>query len=276
MLKFDMHTHSRNSHDSKSVIADVAKEAIKNGIEAFAVTDHCDIEYYVEHDISNRINSSVKEATETKKEFEGKVKILRGVEIGEGIWNMDYTKELLNANEYDMVIGSVHAVRYKDKTEPYSTIDFSKLSKETIYEFLNCYFDDLLETLKSYSFDVMAHLTCPLRYINGKYKLSVDSMRFEEKIVKILDYIIQNDIAMEINTSGVDAFGMLMPDEWIIRHFYDMGGRLITLGSDAHTPENIGSSFDEAVGFLREIGFENYYYFENRMAIEVSLKEESI
>ena len=86
-----------------------------------------------------------------------------------------------------MIIGSVHAVRYKDIDIPYSCIDFSKMTDDEIDEYLNIYFDDVLAMLKQGLYDVLAHLTCPLRYINGKYKRNVSSQRYEEKIIAILD-----------------------------------------------------------------------------------------
>ena len=102
--------------------------------------------------------------------------------------------------------------------------------------------------------DVLAHLTCPLRYINGKYKRNVSSRRYEEKIIEILKYIIENAIAMEINTSGIGN-GFLMPDEWIIKKFKDMDGYLVTLGSDTHMSQNVGNGFGEVLEILKEYGF---------------------
>ena len=118
--------------------------------------------------------------------------------------------------------------------------------------------------------DVLAHLTCPLRYINGKYKRNVSSRRYEEKIIEILKYIIENAIAMEINTSGIGN-GFLMPDEWIIKKFKDMGGYLITLGSDTHMSQNVGNGFGEALERLKKYGFVNCYYYKNRKNIQYKI-----
>ena len=137
---------------------------------------------------------------------------------------------------------------------------------------MHTYFDDVFTTLTTLPCDIMAHLTCPLRYINGKYNRSISSRDYEEQITKILEYIIKNSIAMEINTSGIGtAFNTLMPDEWIIKKYYEMGGYLITLGSDAHISENIGNGFNEAIAFLKETGFKKCYYYKNRKAIAYDL-----
>lgn len=268
----DMHDHSKNSHDSKCPVSDHARSAIEKNISVFAVTDHCDIQYYEIQDSPTRITNSVKEARQEAENFCGKVKILTGVEIGEGIWDQKRVSEILAMNKYDVVISSVHAVRYKDLCDPYSTIDFSKIDKEIIIEYLDKYFDEVAEMLEKIPCDVMAHLTCPLRYINGKYNREIDLSVFNEKIEKILKYIIKHAIALEINTSGINtSFNSFMPDEQIIKKFKELGGYLVTIGSDAHVSERIGNGLEDAIALLRKYGFRNYYYYQNRENIQCTL-----
>ena len=268
----DMHIHSRSSHDSSATVLEMANECIKRGAYAFAITDHCDIEFFDEANAFSLTEASYKESTEVSKALKGQIKALCGAEIGEALWDMNSTRKILDAFDFDLVIGSVHAVRYKGYTMPYSTIDFSKMSETQIDEYLSLYFDELLDTMKLNIFDIMAHLTCPLRYINGKYGLNVSSKKYEDKITAILEYIIKNDIAMEINTSGINTnFGTLMPENWIIKKFKEMGGYLITLGSDAHAPQNVLKGFDDTIKILKEYGFDGYYYYEKRQKIKVEI-----
>lgn len=267
-LLCDMHVHSQSSHDSTAPVIDSAEACIKNNVSVLAITDHCDIQYYIEHDILSCIKRSVDEVIEASRLYKGKVKILKGIEIGEGIWSKKYTDEILNAFDFDVIISSVHAVRYKDYSDPYAIIDFSKMTATELDEFMDMYFDEVLEMLSKIPCDIMAHLTCPLRYINGKYKLNVDIKKFENKIIKILEFIIDNSISMEINTSGIGiAYESLMPDTWIIKKFKEMGGYLVTLGSDAHISENVGKGFDSAIALLKKHGFNGYYYYENRKRV---------
>lgn len=268
----DMHTHSRSSHDSVATVLEMAEAFIKNNAYAFCVTDHCDIEIFDESNAFSLTEASYKEASEVSKLLCGKIKVLRGVEIGESLWDIKNAFKILDAFDFDLVIGSVHAVRYKIYTMPYSTIDFSKMTDIEINEYLNLYFDELLDTMRLNIFDIMAHLTCPLRYINGKYGLNIDSKKYESKIIPILEYVIKNDIAMEINTSGIGTnFGVLMPENWIIKKFKEMGGHIITLGSDAHAPENVLKGFDDTIKTLKEYGFDGYYYYEKRKKIKVEI-----
>lgn len=261
---FDMHVHSRNSHDSKTPVAACAERCMEIGIGGFAVTDHFDVQYHKERDIIGLIDNSVKETEETAKNYAGKVNILKGVEIGEGIWCEECVQELLNRHKFDAVLCSVHAVRYKDMQKPYSCIDFSTISDEELDGYITLYFDEVFTSLQRIPFDIVSHLTCPLRYINGKYNRAVDIKKYENQIEKILRYIIDKSLALEINTS-CDAF--FMPDEWIIRKYREMGGYLVTLGSDAHVSQNVGNNFYKATDMLRKLGFENYYYYENRIGI---------
>jgi histidinol-phosphatase (PHP family) len=114
-------------------------------------------------------------------------------------------------------------------------------------------------------FDVLTHLTCPLRYINGKYNRNADIMRHRDEIFTIFEKIIQKDIALEINTSGLDSnFGEYMPPLPLIKAYQNMGGKRITLASDAHVPQNIGKGFEKTAALLQDIGFDGYYIFRKR------------
>ncbi len=269
MKKYDMHVHSKNSHDGKNSVEELAEAALENGVSAFAVTDHCDIQFFIERDVPACTKASVDEAGAAAEKYKGKVEILKGVELGEAFWDEARTKEILSSNDFDVIIGSVHSVRYKTYADPYSTIDFSKMPKEELDAYMNRYFDDVLEMLEKVPCDIMAHLTCPLRYINGKYKLGVDSRKYEDKICRILKVIIEKSISMEINTSGVGTgYGEFMPDEWIIGKFAKLGGYLVTLGSDAHTAANVGKDIDAAIELLKKYGFKSYYYYKDRKNIE--------
>jgi histidinol-phosphatase (PHP family) len=258
----DMHTHSQSSHDSKARVLDVATSCIERGVCAFAVTDHCDIGYCDSINIASILDTSLNETLEVARKFSDKVEVLAGVEIGEAIWNPSYATELLKGYSYDVVIGSVHAVRYKSYTQPYSTIDFTKMATEELEQYIDKYFDDLLEIVQSADCDVVAHLTCPLRYINGKYGLGVELSKNREKILKILDCIIEKSLSLELNTSGLGTIhNTLMPERWILEEYKKRGGYLITIGSDAHTPEKVANGFEEAIKILKECGFDAYYYY---------------
>ena len=139
------------------------------------------------------------------------------------------------------------------------------MDKITLDNYIKTYFDEVMIMLKQVDFDIMAHLTCPFRYIIGKYKVDVDIRKYETQIDNILDYIVEHSILMEINTSGINSFyNSFMPDEWIIQKFKKKGGYLVTLGSDAHTSDRVANGFEEAINLLKKYDFDGYYYFEKR------------
>lgn len=264
----DMHTHSRNSHDSKCPIADMAAAEAARGIGAFAVTDHCDVLKHPERNSLTIIQNSVAEME--AQNFKD-IKLLKGVELGDGIWNLELSEQILGFTDYDVVIVSVHGLNHGEYRVSHSHIDFSKMPREDVYEYLEIYFDAVLKTLKQFPCDIMAHLTCPLRYISGKHQVNVDMSRFDDKIDEILKYIIEHEIAMEINTSSVSAYHWTIPDERIIKRYRELGGYLVTLGSDAHTAEKAAGGFEEAIDILKRNGFQHIYYYEKHKAIPCAI-----
>lgn len=271
--RYDMHTHSKNSHDSECDVNDMRTAAYKNNLSGFAVTDHCDIEYCETIDLKSLIRSSVADAVAADNETD--MTVLHGIEFGEAFWHNDVSSDILNRFNFDVVIGSVHAVKFPDYFMPYSQIDFSKMGTEKVLEYMDKYFDDMIFMIENCDFDILAHMTCPLRYINGKYHMNVDCKKYKDKIKRILQYIIDRKTALEINTScAYDGSGYceLLPEDWIIELYRDMGGYLLTTGSDAHIAGNSANSFDMLYEKLKKAGFKNTYYYKNRCAIQCTIE----
>ncbi len=267
----DMHTHSRHSHDSVCPVADMASSAAKAGMHMMAVTDHCDIQYADRLPLADMIAASAAEAREVNA-ADDDIDVLCGVEIGEGFWDKEEAERIAALTDYDIVIGSVHAAKYKEYEMPYSRIDFGALGKEASEEYLDRYFDDVMVMLRETETDILPHLTCPFRYINGKYGLGISVQKYEDRIEEILRYIIAHGIPLEVNTSckgsGYDEF---MPEEWIVARYKELGGYLVTLGSDAHTADRAAWRFDEAVTMLKRWGFKNVYYLKDRYLCQCAL-----
>ena len=266
-----MHTHSENSHDSVCRIEEMCASQINKGTKIFAVTDHFDTASFMDYDVFTPIKNACETVERLNEANREDALILRGIEISEGFWYPEICEKAINMTDYDVVIGSVHLVKYKDLTYAYSKIEFSALSHETIAEYIDAYFDDVITMIETTDFDILAHLTCPLRYIKGKYKIDVDMSRYEKKIEKILSQIIQRDIALEVNTSSFEMLGSFMPSADILKKYYDMGGYLITLGSDAHVASDASKSFNEAIREIKKIGFESLYYYKNRKQIKITI-----
>lgn len=260
----DMHTHSENSHDSVCPIEDMCLAQIEKGTDIFAVTDHCDVFAFNRYDIFTPIQKAWETVQRLNEAYRGRIRILSGVEIGEGFWFPEKLKKVELLCPYDVIIGSVHCVRFGELTKAYSRIDFSQFPEDAIYAYLDAYFDDILAMIDATDFDILAHLTCPLRYITGKFGIGVDLSRFQGKIQRILETIIERKIALEVNTSAYGMMGQFMPHTDIVRQYYAMGGRLVTVGSDAHVAENAAVHIPEALAMLKNIGFHEIFYYQGR------------
>lgn len=237
------------------------------------MTDHCDIEYYETIDISSAARASFDDAVSVNRNTD--LTVLCGVEIGEAAWHKNIAEQVIKEFDFDVVIGSVHAVKFDGYEMPYSQIDFEKMGRNTAAEYLDQYFDDVFEMIINCDFDILAHLTCPLRYINGKYGMDIDCKIYENKIKSILKCIIERKIALEINTSCIydgSKYCELMPERWIIQMYKEMGGYLVTIGSDAHIAENSANCFDMPHSLLRELDFKNIYYYTDRFPVQCKIK----
>ena len=268
----DLHTHSLCSHDSRCPVEDMRAAQESKGTHYMATTDHCDTWYYpksfVKDEIINSFNNS-KAAAE--KNPDGTV-LLRGVELGDGTIFGDVAQNIADMLPYDVIIGSVHGINFKDAPFYYSQVDFGKFSPEDIDAYLTDYFEDVLRLVETQDIDIMAHLTCPIRYITGKYGIEVELDKYEEIIGKILSTIIRKGIALEVNTSSCHMIKDFMPGRDVIRRYKEMGGYLVTLGSDAHTAENASVNFASAMEFLKAEGFAGIYLYRNRNPLICTFK----
>lgn len=268
MLLFNNHTHTKNSHDSDAEISDICVNAIKTGLLGFAVSDHCDCEYHKDPAVRTGILKSFADTENAKKLYNDKLIISSGVEIGEALFAPDFADNILRSATWDLVNGSVHAVRYEKWDMPFSTIDFSDKDDKFINSYITAYFNDVYEMTVTTDFDVLCHLTVPLRYIVKKYGKKVNISLYYDMIEKILKEAIKREKTLEINTSGYSpADPFYMPDENIIDMYIQLGGSAFTLGSDAHTPEKISTGLYEASEMLKTKGVNELTYFINRKPV---------
>ena len=267
-MLFDCHCHTPNSHDANTNLQDICQNAIEKGIAGVAFTDHCDLEYAHEKDVFSCILKSVADANAMQKAFAGRLQVFRGVEICEFIYNPEAARKAITMADYDVILGSIHSVRFGELRDPFVYIDFSQFCEAQIPAYLQAYFKDMLETVQNFDFDILCHFTIPLRYICGKYGYNVNMEAFAPQIDEILRTVIQKGIAVECNTANINPNTVqYCPDCKILARYYALGGRKVTLGADAHVPQNVGRYLPWAVEQLKQIGFSGAYYFKNRQAI---------
>ncbi len=262
----DTHTHSEFSHDSVCKIKDMKKAEMERGVKGFGITDHFDMEDYEGESSLERIGGSV---TEAKSLDTPQFRVFSGVEIGAGARNPALHKKVAQAFDYDIVLGSVHRLEFRGKITGVSNTDFSNWSDEDLYILMQSYYDEVLTMLNTCEFDVLTHLNYPIRYITVKAGREIDLSRYDDEIDEILKTVISKGIYFEVNTAKIEHG--LTPSEKYLRRYFELGGRKITLASDAHVVGNAAKGFESAIETLKNIGFEKAAYFEKRVPQEYDL-----
>lgn len=263
----DLHVHSHYSADSEADMEEEVKKAIALGLPFLAFTDHIDWDHPQEGNTYDfDVDKAMREIGMLKEKYSGKIQLLKGVELGMQPSLSDRLASLLEEKPFDFVIGSRHLVGGID---PYYPEAFEGRRDADVYR---AYFEDTLDNILAFhAFDTLGHLDYVVRY--GTHKEEAYSYQaFADIIDEILKTLIRYDRALEINTGGFrKGLGAPNPHPDILRRYRELGGRLITLGSDAHSAEDIGSFFGEARTLLLDAGFKETVYFKDRKPYFVRL-----
>lgn len=257
----DCHAHTMHSPDGSETVLDMCNRASELGIKIFAITDHCEAHDFAENETSEAIQNCVAEIDMVKPRFNDSMKILKGVELGQPTQNIAFSEKLISNMGLDFILCALHQM------EGYEDFYFIDYYKQDIHELLTKYFNELHEICEWGKCDAIAHFTYPIRYIHGRTDIRVNLEDYYDKIKSIYSVMIKKGIALEINTSGLRGdLGDTLPDYQCIKLYHDVGGKLISVGSDAHRAHDVGKGIKEAISIAKEIGFDKIVYFENRQA----------
>ena len=261
----DCHNHSCCSPDGDHSVPAMLARAKELGLYAWTLTDHCECQKF-----ETRYRERVRQAWEEMAGVEaGGLRFCRGIELGQPMEDLDAAQEALSGRDYDFVIGSLHNLR--DKPDFYY-MDAANMDPEALHALLDAYWDEILDMIAWGGFDSLGHVTYPLRYIQGERGVPVDMSRHAEKLDQVLAALVQAEKALEVNTSGYrQGLGKTIPVLWIIRDYYQLGGRVVTLGSDAHRRRDVGCAIRERQELLRRCGLRHCYTFENRRPLRHAL-----
>lgn len=275
MKLIDCHTHTLFSVDSEADLGMCAERADRLGLAAYAVTDHCECnswypaEHYSDGDdmhdsycYKDCFLDSVAAVTALKEKYNGKLNLICGVEMGQPQAAPE-AAAFINADErVDFIIGSLHQIRGE---KDFYYIDYIDLGTDKIYDLLERYFTELNEMCRTNSFDVLGHLTYCLRYMKQRHGIEPDISRFDDIIADSFRTLAQNGKGIEINTSGLrQGFGETFPNLKYTKLFREMGGEIISVGSDAHTAEDIGKNVRDGIEIAKAAGFTRIAYFKKR------------
>ena len=257
---FDYHIHSEFSDDSTEKMINIVEEAIKKGGEKLCFTEHKEFNYPDESIKFNLDYESYKKEFERIKSIYGKtIELYMGVEIGIQVGEKNiqeiikYTKE----HKFDFILASAHCL------EGVGLYGMDPKVKD-LDDLFSKYFREMLDVFKYFKdYDVVGHIDLIRRYF---LEAQTHELKGSKEVLReLFTHIIQDGKGIEINTGGLfyDSAN-INPTLDIIKFYREMGGTIITVGSDSHIAERVLTNYEKAIDYLRRAGFEYVTTFENR------------
>lgn len=271
-MQADYHLHTNYSEDSTYPMEDAVKEAIALGYEEICFTDHVD--YGVMDDADSgkppkyadgHLRGNVdypryfEEIARLKEKYKDKIRIRQGLELGVQCCTLEENRALVEKWPMDFVILSIHQI---DNLEFW---DGGFQRGKSQRELNRGYYEELLRVVHAYKhYSVLGHLDLIRRYDPyGDYPFE----EVQDLVEEILKQVIADKKGIEINTSSKRyKISGSTPDEKILKLYHDLGGTIITIGSDSHCKSHL----DDAPGLqviareqLKKAGFTHHCTFEN-------------
>ena len=278
MILADIHMHTDFSSDSKSPMESMIQGAIEKGLKTICFTEHLDYEYPGDDGqglFLVDIDAYQKKLFELKDIYKNDIEILFGIEFGLLPHLADRYQQTASSYDFDFIIGSSHLVPapwYPNDSkhgDPYDDAFWADRSVEDVCE---AYFQSILDNISSYkNFDTYGHIDYIVRYAPEKNK-GYTYQKYAHILDKILKALIENDIALEVNTAGFKyGLGEPHPQSDILKRYLELGGDKITIGADGHNPEHIAYDFKKAETLLKDLGFKYYTVFKKRVPHKIAL-----
>ena len=286
----DCHLHTCFSGDSETPVRAQLDRAISLGMQAVCITDHHDWDAPNEKgEMDDRFLLDfpryIPALREIREEYRGRLDMGIGVELGLQLHARQDTDNIMKlyGDAFDYIIGSIHFVDHYDVYYPqWFAMDVSEsrsderyiptreeaeaVTREKEAARYRHFFEVTLKRLESYDcFDSLGHLDFVVRYGPNKNRF-YDFKTYGDIISAILELLIRKDKALEVNTGGFKyGLGHPNPCEDVLKRYRELGGKLLTVGSDAHVPGFVGYEFDRTADLLKEIGFREYALYRKRV-----------
>lgn len=266
MITTDFHLHSDHSGDCTTPTEVMITKGIELGLTTMCFTQHQDFDYPLTTIFELNTEAYLNEFLLLKEKYKSDIKLLFGVELGLQKQIASKNEAYARSYDFDFIIGSSHVANQKD---PYYPEFFEGRSEKEAFDE---YFLANLENINSFqNFDVYGHLDYVVRYAPNT-NLNYSYQNHAELIDELLRSLIKKEKGIEVNTSGFHkGLNTTHPFPEIIRRYRELGGSIITIGSDAHLPDQIATKFDYVSDLLKECGFTYYTVFEKRKASFIKL-----
>ncbi len=257
---FDYHMHTTVSFDAHGTPQEMVKAALDAGLKEICFTDHVDYELYKEEQ-PMVFDLDAYSAAYDHLAAPG-LKIRRGMEFGLKEYNRDQLKIDASLRHYDFILGSVHFV---DEVDIYFAEPW--WPGKTVAQAEHRFLEQTLRCVQHHDgFDVLGHLTYLSKVAGHPTHKPICYGDHKELVDEILRVLARKGKGLELNTSGMDKCGAFLPDKDYLLRFKELGGEIVTIGSDAHGPERVGQYTREAAELLKDI-FGYVCTFENRQPV---------
>ena len=258
----DYHTHSEISCDGRSTMVEMCRAALRQGITEIAFTDHFDMHPKDSCTGFYKPDMYFEKLAAARQTFAPQGLTIRaGVEVGEYHIYHDGVKPVLEAWPYDFVLGSLHWVGDD------LMFDRAYFRAHTPQEAIAPYFTELLKMVRFGGFDVLAHADVFKRVAYEIYQ-RYDAREWEDLIRPVWQACIEQGIGIEINTAALRRdIGQIHPSLDALRWYREMGGELLTFGSDGHEPDQVAYGFGTARDLALAAGFTRVCCYENRQVV---------
>ena len=259
MYLSDYHTHSRLSFDAHAPLSELAEAAADAGLDELCVTDHFD--FLDENGVPAEGYDWAPAVAQHQQALPAageRLTLKLGLELGMPHLNPAAAAAICARPEADFILGSVHNLSPERGGTDLFSLDFSTV--QACYDALDDYFASLALLAATDFYDVLAHLIYPLRYMQAPVTLN----RYQDAIRAILRTAVEKGRGMEVNTCRGRTL-----EEWrpILALYRDCGGEIVTVGSDAHTPADVGKGVRAACALLRECGFRRVCTYEKHQPV---------
>jgi histidinol-phosphatase (PHP family) len=241
----DYHIHSNHSSDSNTPIIDLCRRARKINIEEIGFSEHIDFDPqdwgygYFDYE---RYTSDI---DRVRERLSDSLIIRKGIEVDYQHRFENDIRDWLNDKEFDFVIGSVH---YLDQ----QYISDKLVAQKSLQEIYDLYFVEVKHSITSGLFDIVGHLDLPLRYTYS-YRETLNQINYWENMLETLNMIIDTDTYLEINTKGLrEQCRSTYPSQDVLETYFEQGGQRISVGSDAHSTQEIGVGIKEVLTTLSQ------------------------
>ena len=243
---FDYHMHTNVSYDGRMTAMQAVDTAVKVGLKEICFTDHVD---YDPLNPESKLQYELEKYSAAYDYLTHKdLKIRRGMEFGMLPDNQEMLQKKTSERHYDFVIGSAHFIKGLD-------VYFDEYWQDkTVDEAERIDFEETLECVKAHDgFDVLGHLTYITKTRANPVKRAIPYTRFPEITDEIFKILVQKGKGIEVNTSGMRDANVFLPTEDYLRRFKELGGEIVTVGSDAHDAGRVGQYCHEACALVQDI-----------------------